>query len=91
MAIAKPTEETFFMDHPGNPSTAANHDVPLPESVSKPSQGYGKEAHCSIEEWSLILKLMWTGRALRKVGSCAFAHFFEQLVATPYSAEQGCK
>ncbi len=41
-AIAKPTEETFFMDHPGNPSTAANHDVPLPESVSEPSQGYGK-------------------------------------------------
>lgn len=33
------------MDHPGNPSTAANHVVPLPESVSKPSQGYGKEAH----------------------------------------------
>ena len=30
------------MDHPGNPSTAANHDVPLPESVSKPSQGYGR-------------------------------------------------
>ena len=30
------------MDHPGNPSTAANHDVPLPESVSEPSQGYGK-------------------------------------------------
>ena len=78
------------MDHPGNTSTAANHDVPLPESVSEPSQGYGKRPR-SIDQWSLIRKLMWLRRALKKFGSCAFAHFFEQLVATPYSAEQGCK
>ena len=75
------------MDHPGNPSTAANHDVPLPESVSEPSQGYGKRPTLNRP----MVTDPEVDVALKKFGSCAFAHFFEQLVATPYSAEQGCK